>query len=59
MRLDNIDAIAPSNITIDGASIEQSDGTSWMGMYCLNIEDAKMGRWGDGVMGRWGDGEMG
>ncbi|GET35845.1 MGH1-like glycoside hydrolase domain-containing protein [Microseira wollei] len=37
LGLDNIGAIDRSNITIDGASIEQSDGTSWMGMYCLNM----------------------
>ncbi|HEY9598630.1 MAG TPA: glucosidase [Cyanophyceae cyanobacterium] len=37
LGLDNIGAIDRSHITIDGASIEQSDGTSWMGMYCLNM----------------------
>lgn len=37
LGLDNIGAIDRNNIKIDGASIEQSDGTSWMGMYCLNM----------------------
>lgn len=37
LGLDNIGAIDRSHITIEGASIEQSDGTSWMGMYCLNM----------------------
>ena len=37
LGLDNIGAIDRSNINIDGVSIEQSDGTSWMAMFCLNM----------------------
>lgn len=38
LGLDNIGIIDRSNLKIDGpASIEQSDGTSWMGMFCLNL----------------------
>ena len=37
LGLDNIGAIDRSNIGIDGVTIEQSDGTSWMGMFCLNM----------------------
>ncbi|WP_333241134.1 MULTISPECIES: MGH1-like glycoside hydrolase domain-containing protein [unclassified Microcoleus] len=37
LGLDNIGAIDRSNIGIAGVTIEQSDGTSWMGMYCLNM----------------------
>ncbi len=37
LGLDNIGAIDRSNITIQGAVIEQSDGTSWMAMFCLNM----------------------
>lgn len=38
LGLDNIGIIDRSNLNIDGsASIEQSDGTSWMGMFCLNL----------------------
>ncbi|HLO47403.1 MAG TPA: glucosidase [Kamptonema sp.] len=37
LGLDNIGAIDRSNIGIAGVMIEQSDGTSWMGMYCLNM----------------------
>jgi len=37
LGLDNIGAIDRSNFKMDGAVIEQSDGTSWMAMYCLNM----------------------
>lgn len=37
LGLDNIGAIDRSNIGIDGVNIEQSDGTSWMAMFCLNM----------------------
>lgn len=37
LGLDNIGAIDRSNINIAGVSIEQSDGTSWMAMFCLNM----------------------
>lgn len=37
LGLDNIGAIDRSNIGIDGVTIEQSDGTSWMAMFCLNM----------------------
>ncbi len=37
LGLDNIGVFDRSNLKIAGASIEQSDGTSWMGMFCLNL----------------------
>ncbi|MDZ8183874.1 MAG: glucosidase [Nostoc sp. ChiSLP02] len=37
LGLDNIGVLDRSNIQIPNAIIEQSDGTSWMGMYCLNL----------------------
>ena len=37
LGLDNIGVFDRSNLRIAGASIEQSDGTSWMGMFCLNL----------------------
>ncbi len=37
LGLDNIGVFDRSNLDIAGASIEQSDGTSWMGMFCLNL----------------------
>lgn len=37
LGLDNIGVLDRSNIQIPNALIEQSDGTSWMGMYCLNL----------------------
>ncbi|WP_138505946.1 MGH1-like glycoside hydrolase domain-containing protein [Nostoc sp. PA-18-2419] len=37
LGLDNIGVLDRSNIQIPNATIEQSDGTSWMGMYCLNL----------------------
>ena len=37
LGLDNIGVFDRSNLNIPGASIEQSDGTSWMGMFCLNL----------------------
>ena len=37
LGLDNIGAFERSAMLPDGGSVEQSDGTSWMGMYCLNM----------------------
>lgn len=37
LGLDNIGVFDRSNLRIADASIEQSDGTSWMGMFCLNL----------------------
>ncbi|MGF1480693.1 MAG: glucosidase [Cyanophyceae cyanobacterium] len=37
LGLDNIGVFDRSHLNIPGATIEQSDGTSWMGMYCLNL----------------------
>ncbi len=37
LGLDNIGVFDRSRSLPDGAHIEQSDGTSWMGMYCLNM----------------------
>ena len=37
LGLDNIGVFDRSHLDIAGASIEQSDGTSWMGMFCLNM----------------------
>ena len=37
LGLDNIGVFDRSSLKIAGASIEQSDGTSWMGMFCLNL----------------------
>ncbi|MDZ8223772.1 MGH1-like glycoside hydrolase domain-containing protein [Nostoc sp. ChiVER01] len=37
LGLDNIGVLDRSNIQIPNATIEQSDGTSWMAMYCLNL----------------------
>ncbi len=37
LGLDNIGVFDRSNLRIAGARIEQSDGTSWMGMFCLNL----------------------
>lgn len=37
LGLDNIGVFDRSNLNIAGASIEQADGTSWMGMFCLNL----------------------
>lgn len=37
LGLDNIGVFDRSNLKISGASIEQADGTSWMGMFCLNL----------------------
>jgi hypothetical protein len=36
LGLDNIGPIDRSVLPVDGA-LEQSDGTAWMGMYCLNL----------------------
>jgi len=37
LGLDNIGVFDRSGILPDGGVIEQSDATSWMGMYCLNM----------------------
>ena len=37
LGLDNIGVFDRSQPLPDGSHIEQSDGTSWMGMYCLNM----------------------
>jgi hypothetical protein len=37
LGLDNIGVIDRSSIPIEGTSIQQSDGTSWMAMFCLNM----------------------
>jgi len=37
LGLDNIGVFDRSAQLPDGATIEQSDGTSWMAMYCLNM----------------------
>ncbi|MEB3189172.1 MAG: glucosidase [Snowella sp.] len=37
LGLDNIGVFDRSNLEVANASIEQSDGTSWMGMFCLNM----------------------
>src|SRR3989304_3757104 len=37
LGLDNIGVFGRSAPLPTGGHIEQSDGTSWMGMYCLNL----------------------
>jgi hypothetical protein len=37
LGLDNIGVFDRSGVLPTGGYIEQSDGTSWMGMYCLNL----------------------
>jgi Glycosyl hydrolase family 63 C-terminal domain len=37
LGLDNIGVFDRNQAFADGSHIEQSDGTSWMGMYCLNL----------------------
>jgi hypothetical protein len=37
LGLDNISVIDRSEKTNDGSKLEQSDGTGWMGMFCLNL----------------------
>ncbi|MEM8680213.1 MAG: glucosidase, partial [Planctomycetota bacterium] len=37
LGLDNITVIERSTPPPDGATLEQSDATGWMGMYCLNM----------------------
>ncbi len=37
LGLDNVGVLDRSGILPNGGVIEQSDGTSWMGMYCLNM----------------------
>ena len=37
LGLDNIGAFDRNVVVADIGTIEQSDGTSWMGMYCLNL----------------------
>lgn len=42
LGLDNIGVFDRSSSLPGGGHIEQSDGTSWMGMYCLNMLDIAM-----------------
>ena len=37
LGLDNIGVFERNAMRADGGIVEQSDGTSWMGMYCLNM----------------------
>ena len=37
LGLDNITVLDRSHALPDGASLEQSDATGWMGMFCLNL----------------------
>ncbi|MBL8205886.1 MAG: glucosidase [Blastocatellia bacterium] len=37
LGLDNIGVFDRSSLLPGGATLEQSDATSWMGMYCLNL----------------------
>jgi hypothetical protein len=37
LGLDNISVIDRSAKVTDGSRLEQSDGTGWMGMFCLNL----------------------
>ncbi len=37
LGLDNIGAFDRSAMEVSGGRVEQSDATSWMGMYCLNL----------------------
>ena len=37
LGLDNIGVFDRSAPLLDGSILEQSDGTAWMGMYCLNM----------------------
>ena len=37
LGLDNITVVDRSRPNADGSSIEQSDATGWMGMFCLNL----------------------
>src|SRR6185369_8721107 len=37
LGLDNVGVLDRSGVLPGGGVIEQSDGTSWMGMYCLNM----------------------
>ncbi len=37
LGLDNITVVDRSKPCTDGSSIEQSDATGWMGMFCLNL----------------------
>jgi hypothetical protein len=37
LGLDNITVIDRSERTTDGSTLEQSDATGWMGMFCLNL----------------------
>ena len=37
LGLDNIGVFDRNTVLPDGAYLEQSDGTSWMAMYCLNM----------------------
>jgi hypothetical protein len=37
LGLDNIGVFDRNATFPDGSRLEQSDGTSWMGMFCLNM----------------------
>ena len=37
LGLDNIGVFDRNDVFPDGSRLEQSDGTSWMGMFCLNM----------------------
>ena len=37
LGLDNITVVDRSKRCSDGSTIEQSDATGWMGMFCLNL----------------------
>ena len=37
LGLDNITVVDRSERSPDGATLEQSDATGWMGMFCLNL----------------------
>ena len=37
LGLDNVGVLDRNEVLPNGGVIEQSDGTSWMGMYCLNM----------------------
>jgi hypothetical protein len=37
LGLDNVGVLDRSGVLPNGGTIEQSDATSWMGMYCLNM----------------------
>ena len=43
LGLDNITVVDRSRRCDDGSSIEQSDATGWMGMFCLNLMRIALG----------------